>query len=111
MTRVLHGIAVYGLDVDLQTRCRHWHSRLDVIAVRFACCGAWYACFDCHAAVAGHEPSVWPRTRFDEPAVLCGVCGHQLTVDEYLSCNSTCTACGAPFNPGCELHYDLYFGQ
>lgn len=42
-------------------------------------------------------------------AVLCGVCGHQLTVIEYLDCGSTCPACGTAFNPGCARHRHLYF--
>ena len=107
--KTVQGIVVHGLDVDSQTRCRHWHSPLDVIAIRFACCGLWYPCHDCHDAVADHVATVWPRDAFDSHAVLCGVCGHQLTVHEYLASNSTCTRCGVGFNPGCALHYHLYF--
>jgi uncharacterized CHY-type Zn-finger protein len=40
---------------------------------------------------------------------LCGACGHQLTVNEYLNCNSVCPRCRSQFNPGCANHYYLYF--
>jgi uncharacterized CHY-type Zn-finger protein len=40
---------------------------------------------------------------------LCGSCGHQLTVREYLACDSVCPHCRREFNPGCARHYHLYF--
>jgi uncharacterized CHY-type Zn-finger protein len=52
---------------------------------------------------------VWPKAAWDERAVLCGVCGGQLTVRDYLACENRCPACDAAFNPGCRLHYHLYF--
>ena len=105
----IHGVEVLGLDVDPETRCHHWASPLDVIALKFKCCATWYPCHDCHTACADHEPAVWPLAERDERAVLCGVCGHQLTITEYLGSGSRCPACQAAFNPGCALHYDLYF--
>ncbi len=107
--RVIHGCEVYGVEIDAETRCGHWHSPLDVIAIKFRCCGRWYPCFDCHKAVADHEPSVLPSTDFDEKAILCGVWGHQLSVREYWLANNSCPMCSARFNPGCAKHYDLYF--
>ncbi|WP_293384699.1 CHY zinc finger protein [Phenylobacterium sp.] len=100
---------VRGLDLDPQTRCAHWHSDLDVIAIKMACCGTYYACHDCHAALAGHPPRVWAVEEFDEPAVLCGACGTELSVSAYLACGSRCPHCGAGFNPGCHKHRRLYF--
>jgi len=99
--------SVLGAVVDDQTRCIHWLGELDVVAMRFACCNEYYPCFDCHAA-AGHEPAVWPLARFDEPAVLCGVCDTEMTVTRYLAVDE-CPTCGAGFNPGCSLHHHLYF--
>jgi len=98
-----------GVDVDAQTRCAHYHGPLDVIAVRFPCCGVYYPCHACHEALAGHPPERWPRDRFDEPAVLCGACRATLTVEDYLGCEHACPRCGAAFNPGCAAHHDLYF--
>lgn len=109
MRREIHGCEVRGVEVDGETRCAHWHSPLDVIAIKFKCCGKWFPCFDCHAEIADHEPEVWPASEFGERAVLCGSCGHRLSIDEYLSSNSTCTRCAAAFNPGCAKHYHLYF--
>jgi len=99
--------SILGAVVDDQTRCIHWSGELDVVAMRFACCKEYYPCFDCHTA-AGHEPAVWPLARFDEPAVLCGVCDTEMTVTRYLAVDA-CPSCGAGFNPGCSLHHHLYF--
>jgi uncharacterized CHY-type Zn-finger protein len=100
---------VLGLDLDPQTRCAHWHGPPDVIAIRMRCCGDYYACRDCHDALADHPAQVWPVGEWDRPAVLCGVCGGELSVRQYLDCGNRCSACQAPFNPGCRLHYHLYF--
>jgi len=110
MKRIVQGEQVYGEDIDEQTRCAHYHCERDIIAIKFYCCGKWFPCFDCHATEAAHKAQVWPRERFDEPAVLCGACGHQLTVRQYLDCGSKCPNCEAMFNPGCAKHYHLYFG-
>ena len=102
------GPRVLGPVVDDETRCIHYHSALDVVAIRFACCGEYYPCHQCHAETAGHPAQVWPLSRRDQEAVLCGVCGGELTIAEYLTTDS-CTRCGAAFNPGCHLHTHLYF--
>jgi uncharacterized CHY-type Zn-finger protein len=100
---------VRGVELDPETRCAHWHSPLDVIAIRACCCGAYYACAACHGALADHPLVPWPRDRRDTRAVLCGVCRAELGIDEYLACGHTCPRCGAAFNPRCSLHHHLYF--
>ena len=100
---------VHGVDVDAETRCAHWHSPLDIIAVKFKCCGEWYSCHECHRALANHDPVVWLNEEFEEQAILCGACNSQLTISEYLECDSRCPQCRAGFNPACANHYDLYF--
>jgi uncharacterized CHY-type Zn-finger protein len=100
---------VRGIDVDTETRCAHYHSVIDVIAIRMRCCGEYYACKDCHEALAGHAIKVWPHKEWDERAVLCGVCKAELTVNEYLQCGNRCPRCAAHFNPGCRNHYHFYF--
>ena len=106
-------VPVFGLVVDDQTRCAHWHGETDVIAMRFACCDRYYPCYDCHAETADHPSSLWPVGRFDEPAVLCGVCGSELTATTYRAISAltapACPHCAALFNPGCALHAPLYF--
>lgn len=100
---------VYGVDVDSETRCTHYHTEIDRIAIKFFCCGEYYSCFECHEAVGCGNPGVWPHDQFDQKAVLCGSCGYELTIHEYLKCESSCPECTAPFNPGCSLHRHLYF--
>jgi uncharacterized CHY-type Zn-finger protein len=100
---------VHGVEVDDQTRCAHWNSASDVIAIRFPCCDRYFACYDCHVETQAHAPAVWGREAFGTKAVLCGGCGTELTIDEYLGSGFSCPSCGARFNPGCASHYHLYF--
>jgi uncharacterized CHY-type Zn-finger protein len=100
---------VRGVALDAETRCAHYRSALDIIAIRMRCCGVYYACRECHDELAGHAPQVWPKADWDQPAVLCGACGLELSVHGYLACESQCPACQAPFNPGCSNHHHLYF--
>jgi uncharacterized CHY-type Zn-finger protein len=101
-------VTVFGQTVDPESRCVHWHGPSDVVAMKFVCCDRFYPCFDCHLADADHPAERWPVARFAEPAVLCGVCAAQLSVDVYLSATA-CPSCAAEFNPGCALHAHLYF--
>jgi len=100
---------VFGKSVDDQTRCVHWHSQLDIIAIKFKCCDKYYPCFSCHEEEADHAHEVWPKGEFDEKAILCGACGHELGIREYMDSDNTCPNCQASFNPGCSNHYHLYF--
>ena len=102
---------VRGIEVDAQTRCAHYRSAADIVAIKMRCCGVYYACKDCHVALAGHAIAVWPRGEWDAPAVLCGACGVEMTIREYLDCESRCPACGAGFNPGCRKHHHFYFEE
>jgi uncharacterized CHY-type Zn-finger protein len=104
-----HDHLVVGVEVDDQTRCAHYHTDRDVVAIRFACCETYYPCFRCHEACVDHQPERWPRDRFDESAVLCGGCGTELSVREYLDADHQCPDCGIAFNPGCRQHADRYF--
>ena len=100
---------VRGVDLDPETRCAHYHKPVDMIAIKMKCCGVYYACKDCHEALAGHAMEVWPQSEWDHPAVLCGACGTELSIREYLECGNQCPACGAGFNPGCRNHSHFYF--
>ncbi|MGZ3377586.1 MAG: CHY zinc finger protein [Phenylobacterium sp.] len=101
--------AVHGQSLDAHTGCAHWRSELDIIALKMRCCLTYYACRQCHDELAGHPAAVWPTAEWDEAAVLCGACGHELSVRQYLACDSRCPACRARFNPGCQTHKHLYF--
>ncbi|KAF2873644.1 zinc finger CHY domain-containing protein [Massariosphaeria phaeospora] len=100
---------VHGLAVSPATQCAHWASPLDIIAVKHACCRKFYACICCHNACEAHEPEVWTRDRRAEKAVLCGACGHVLSVQEYMESGSRCPECREGFNPACKAHWGLYF--
>jgi len=105
----VRGPAVHGRTVGDKTRCAHYNSELDIIAVKFKCCGLYYPCYECHREAAGHEAVRWPAADRGEKAVLCGACRNELTIEEYLSCGHVCPFCGARFNPGCSSHRHLYF--
>lgn len=109
MHRTVGGRAVHGVEVGPETRCAHYGTERDIIALRFGCCGRFYPCRSCHDAVADHDGEPWPRARFDEPAVLCGACGSTLSARAYLDADHACPECGAAFNPGCVAHYEHYF--
>jgi len=100
---------VRGIAVDAQTRCAHYHSAIDIVAIKMACCGVYYACKDCHDALAGHAAKVWPLSERDSLAILCGACGAELTIREYMTSGNVCPRCDAAFNPGCRNHYHFYF--
>jgi uncharacterized CHY-type Zn-finger protein len=114
-------VPLRGVTVDPETRCE-----------------TYYPCAACHDAATDHEAAPWPRDRFDEPAVLCGVCGATLSAREYLDgeeeaqrasgsegqspsgnraslgdsrakTDDACPRCDAAFNPGCRAHRDRYF--
>jgi uncharacterized CHY-type Zn-finger protein len=102
-------VALRGIAVGPETRCRHWHGERDVVAFRFACCESYYPCVSCHVETTAHERERWPADRLEDAAVLCGVCRTELSVAAYLDCADSCPACGAAFNPGCRTHHHLYF--
>lgn len=103
-------VEVRGDVIDDDTRCVHYHAREDVIAIRFYCCKEFFPCFRCHSEATDHAREVWPRQEFAAPAILCGVCRTTMSISEYQGTDG-CPACGAAFNPGCALHYSLYFEE
>lgn len=99
---------VFGAAVDQMTRCVHYRGATDIVAIRFACCGDYYPCHHCHEESAGHAAEQWAPDQHDRKAILCGACGHELTIAEYLSV-TTCPTCSAQFNERCVLHRHHYF--
>lgn len=102
-------VIVKGKLVDDNTRCIHYHSSLDIIAVKFKCCGEYYPCYYCHQEEAGHAAIVWDRSALNTKAILCGICFHEMSIAEYKACNYRCPFCEAAFNPKCVNHDHLYF--
>ncbi len=102
---------VRGIDLDRNTRCAHYRKDRDIVAIKMKCCDVYYACKDCHAALADHPIEVWPEAEWNQLAVLCGACQEQMTIRQYMESGSRCPACGAAFNPGCQKHYHFYFSS
>ena len=76
--------------------------------MKMPCCDKYWACIDCHSELADHAAE---RRPLDDPApaAMCGLCGHEMSARQYLTCNDRCPGCGHAFNPGCHLHRHLYF--
>jgi len=109
MNITIHGVKVTGANLDDETRCAHYHGERDVIAIKFRCCERWFSCYKCHDEFAGHAAEIWTKRQFGKPAILCGSCGHQLTINEYLACDAVCPNCHRLFNAKCVNHHHLYF--
>ncbi|PKR78779.1 hypothetical protein CEY16_03220 [Halalkalibacillus sediminis] len=103
------GTEVKGKIIDQHTRCAHYHSELDIIAIRFKCCDTYYPCYYCHEEEADHSIDKWNEEDLNEKAILCGTCGEELTISSYLKDPTKCHQCGTSFNPNCQLHHHLYF--
>ena len=52
---------IKGKTVDNQTRCVHYHSDLDIIAIKFRCCNNYYPCFSCHEEATNHKVQTWNK--------------------------------------------------
>ncbi|PWU70358.1 CHY zinc finger protein [Gracilibacillus dipsosauri] len=99
---------IYGLTVDNQTRCKHYHNVKDIIAIKFKCCHKFYPCYKCHQECENHSIELWSAKEREEKAIICGVCGVELTINQYINTNH-CLHCKSRFNERCENHYHLYF--
>ncbi|GAA3893500.1 CHY zinc finger protein [Leifsonia kafniensis] len=101
---------IFGKPIDAQTRCVHYATEHDVVAIKFVCCERFYPCHLCHEQTADHAAQQWPADRQGEQAILCGVCQQTLSISTYLGV-SACPHCSAEFNEGCRLHRHLYFEE
>ena len=100
---------IHGVDTDEETRCVHWHGKLDIIAIKMACCRKYYSCHSCHELLENHVSEVWNQEDFDEFAILCGSCKSEIRIADYLEKHTSCAFCNANFNPRCINHHHLYF--
>ncbi|MFL2030165.1 CHY zinc finger protein [Loigolactobacillus zhaoyuanensis] len=99
-------VSIYGLKLDADGRCQHYHGPTDIIANKCARCQQYFACYQCHDALQQHEfvPISLPT---DEYVVCCGHCRHELTWSQYQT--GACPFCQRAFNPKCTLHHAIYF--
>ena len=104
-------IIVKGRQTDDETRCVHYNSALDIIAIKFKCCNTYYPCYYCHEESTDHKADVWNKEEFETPVILCGKCKRELTFNQYKNCHYKCPHCNAAFNPKCSNHDHLYFEQ
>lgn len=100
---------VRRLEVSQHTGCLHYNSTFDVISIKCKDCNQYYACYECHIALADHPFGRWHPEEFDTKAILCGRCSAEMTIEQYLSCNSLCMYCKTSLNPNCKTHWSLYF--
>lgn len=100
---------VYGNPIDDQTRCRHYQSQLDIIALKCYSCRRYYPCYLCHDSCESHSYQAYPLSLAEDKAVFCGACQQELTISQYRKGAYSCPYCGAAFNPGCQKHSDIYF--
>lgn len=103
-------LIIKGQLIDTHTRCSHYHTELDIIALKFKCCrdSIYYPCFQCHEELAGHKVEKLP-VESEIKAIVCGKCWYEMTVKEYMESQLQCPSCHGHFNPKCSLHYNLYF--
>ena len=102
-------IQVYGDILDEETRCQHYHSERDIIALKCFACQKYYSCFLCHDRYEDYAFLAYPMSRSEDRVVLCGHCRTELTISQYLGCEDACPICTHPFNPGCKKHRSIYF--
>ena len=102
-------LKIKGKPIDEFTRCVHYHNEFDVMAIKFKCCLEFYPCFECHEETANHPAEVWPKSQWNENAVLCGRCKRVMSILDYLESSKECIHCNGAFNPECANHYHLYF--
>ena len=98
---------VHGVGLDAQSRCQHYHSRLDVVSLKCSSCKRYYACYKCHDSLEDHAFQATSST--ETAPVLCGVCLHYLTLAEYKM--GSCPDCQSLFNPKCQRHDTIYFSK
>lgn len=101
-------VNIYGPTVDDESRCIHYQTPLDIIAIKFKCCNKYYPCYKCHNEAASHTIQRWDSSELNEKAILCGVCKHEMTINEYMMIEA-CPNCDAHFNNRCKYHYHHYF--
>lgn len=99
---------IFGDLLDGETRCLHYHSPKDIIALKCFTCRRYYPCYQCHETYETHAYQPYPSWLGDE-VVFCGACQTGLTISAYRQGGGFCLNCSASFNPGCKAHEHIYF--
>ena len=72
----IKGHLVKGAVLDEETRCAHYHSEIDRIAIKFYCCDTYFPCYECHEESGCGTQKFGPKkslTRKQFFAVLVGM--------------------------------------
>ena len=101
-------VQVLGLKMDKETRCLHYHSPLDIVALKCFSCQTYAACYQCHDALSDHSFAPYPSSRSKDKVLLCGACQTEMTISLYRT-SPSCPSCHKPFNPACKNHDHIYF--
>nr|WP_081214804.1 CHY zinc finger protein [Streptococcus oralis] len=99
---------IYGLLVDDESRCVHYHSEKDIVSLQCYECKKYYACYQCHNALENHNFAPYPLSLTEDRPILCGKCKKILTFQEYQK-QTACPYCKTFFNSGCKEHHSYYF--
>ncbi|MCH1617157.1 CHY zinc finger protein [Streptococcus pasteurianus] len=98
---------IYGINLDSKGRCKHYHTKQDIVALKCGKCQDYFACYQCHNQLRNH-PFESVSVKAASP-VFCGNCRHFLTYTEYKK--GACPYCYHDFNPNCRLHETIYFKE
>ncbi len=90
---------VYGSFIDKDTRCKHYYSPSDIMAIKFKCCNKYYPCYKCHNEHKSHPIQRWAEDEFDEKAIMCQ---YEMSIYDYMMFER-CPPCGAQFNSRCKF--------
>ncbi|KHD44664.1 CHY zinc finger protein [Streptococcus hongkongensis] len=98
-------MTIYGLQLDNAGRCQHYHTELDIVALKCQVCQKYYACYKCHDNLEDHLFHANPSS--EKFPVVCGNCRTYLSAEIYAK--GFCPSCLSQFNPNCQLHKSIYF--
>ena len=82
-----------GVEIEThrESRCKHYHSKLDVLALESSCCNKFYSCVKCHDEMENHAMIPWDSdTSLNRHALLCGVCEKTFSIRTWDMYNYIC---------------------
>ncbi len=98
---------IYGIGLDNDARCVHYHTSEDVVAMK---CAVGKNIMHVTSVMMNWNsiPSKPPTSIPKKPA-LCGHCRKLLSYRQYSA--GKCPFCSHLFNPKCSLHHNIYFSE
>ncbi|SQA00231.1 zinc finger protein [Staphylococcus aureus] len=99
---------VYGSLIDTETRCRIILPKKILLQLNLNVVINTIHAISAIMSLKKHAIKRWSEPSFNEKAILCGVCKHELTINEYMMVER-CPNCQSRFNNRCKYHYHIYF--